>query len=359
MSKKKDVRRRGARSGEDGKDKDGKRLVARRVETDEERKKREEDEDEEFEKQCEKYCSYIITLAMIASPLYGLMTFLGEYATRPTMLVDVADLSTPVQQAVVITGGCDGMGAELARMMVDSGASVTLGCRDMERAEDAVRRIQLGSKDPAGSLGTVTARQLDLESFESTREFALGYIEANDRLDILVLNAGTTAACNLTADGLEVGWQVNYLGHFLLAELLLPTIRSSRLSKQAGAGRVVSVSCPAAREGVLDLADVPPLVDDSGPLPPPPAAPRPRTPPLPDVRASSGGGGGRRSTAPGTMRRWRLCARLTLWCWPGLRQRRAQAAIRPSSMRTPSWPSCSSRLSLSGGCVRTRMAGPA
>jgi NAD(P)-dependent dehydrogenase (short-subunit alcohol dehydrogenase family) len=229
-------------------------------ETEEEKKKREEEEDEEFEKQCEKYCSYVITLAMIASPLYGLVTFVGEYVTRSPMVADVADLS---QQKIVITGGCDGMGAELARMMVDSGGSVTLGCRDMDRAEDAVRQIQLGSKDPAAARSAVVARQLDLESFESVREFATQYNDENDRLDVLILNAGTTVGCNMTVDDQEMAFQVNYLGHYLLSDLLLPKIKgSSRNLAERETGRIVSVTCPAAKDGAIVLENIPPIVED-------------------------------------------------------------------------------------------------
>eukprot|EP01052_Picozoa_sp_SAG31_P001761 SAG31_NODE_59_length_29571_cov_20.443506_21_plen_169_part_00 len=144
MTKKKDGRKRKTQvtAAADG----GGHGSRRAGETEEERKRREEVEDEEFEKQCERYCSYVITFVMVASPLYGLISFLSEYALRPVMEVDMVDMSQPVQQAVVITGGCDGMGAELARLMVDSGAEVTLGCRDMDRAEDAVRQIQLNSR---------------------------------------------------------------------------------------------------------------------------------------------------------------------------------------------------------------------
>jgi len=78
---------------------------------------------------------------------------------------------------------------------------------------------------------------LRLDSLASVRAFARQYVDQVGKLDILVNNAGTRHACNVTEDGIEMAFQVNYLGHFLLTQLLLPTLRQSSPS------RVVHVTC--------------------------------------------------------------------------------------------------------------------
>jgi len=135
------------------------------------------------------------------------------------------------------------MGEGLATMMVMAGATVVLGCRDSVKADAAVNRIKDAT---AGSPGSVETMELDLASFRSVRSFAEDYRASYKRLDVLVNNAGTLQACTTTEDGNEHAFQVNYLSHFLLTQLLLPTLKASAPS------RVVHVTCEAAeRSGQL------------------------------------------------------------------------------------------------------------
>jgi NAD(P)-dependent dehydrogenase (short-subunit alcohol dehydrogenase family) len=226
-------------------------------ETSEERKAREEREDEEWEKECENYCARGITLMMMASPLWSLLSFIGEWAARVPMIVDEADMTG---QRAIITGGCDGMGLELASLMVVAGASVVLACRDAERAEEAVRTVQLGLHH--SQLDNVQTMPLDLESLASVREFAEKYVDtigSTDGLNVLVNNAGTANACNTTEDGNELAFQVNYLGHFLLTDLLLPTIKAS------APARIVHVTCEAANDAKIDISNLDGLGNDVEP----------------------------------------------------------------------------------------------
>jgi NAD(P)-dependent dehydrogenase (short-subunit alcohol dehydrogenase family) len=85
---------------------------------------------------------------------------------------------------------------------------------------------------------------LDLGSLESVREFAAGFGDAHERLDLLVNNAGVMAPPRrLTADGFESQIGTNHLGHFALTGLLLGSLRA------APAPRVVTVSSDAHRFG--------------------------------------------------------------------------------------------------------------
>ena len=235
--------------------KDGKAVTKKaKRETSEERKAREEREDEEWEKECENYCARGITLMMMASPLWSLLSFIGEWAARVPMIVDEVDMTG---KRAIITGGCDGMGVELASIMVIAGASVVLACRDAERAEEAVRKVQLGLHQ--SQLEHVQTMPLDLESLESVRAFAEKYVStigASEGLHVLVNNAGTANACNMTEDGHELAFQVNYLGHFLLTDLLLPTLKASAPS------RIVHVTCEAANDAKIDINNLDGLGDD-------------------------------------------------------------------------------------------------
>ena len=68
----------------------------------------------------------------------------------------------------------------------------------------------------------IVARELNLASLTSVRNFAAGVLETESRLDVLINNAGcVSAGKTLTEDGLEYQMQSNYLGHFLLTNLLL------------------------------------------------------------------------------------------------------------------------------------------
>jgi NAD(P)-dependent dehydrogenase (short-subunit alcohol dehydrogenase family) len=222
-----------------GRDKEKPRTatLTKKRETSEERQKREELEEDELEKACEKWCARAITLSMIIGPVWSVLLFIWEWATRAPMLVDLSVRMD--NQHAIITGGCEGMGEELAKMMVAAGATVVLGCRDSTKADAALGRIRAAT---AGSPGSVDHMDLDLASFKSVRSFAADYTAAYKRLDLLVNNAGTAQACTTTEDGNEHAFQVNYLSHFLLTQLLLPTLKASSPS------RVVHVTCEAAEK---------------------------------------------------------------------------------------------------------------
>eukprot|EP00435_Cladocopium_sp_Y103_P032209 s2422_g8.t1 len=200
----------------------------------EERKKKEE---EELEKECEKWCS-IVCKVLIMVPIlvtYVLMPA-RELVLRPEMAIDTPNLSG---MRAVVTGGCSGLGLHTALLMAQSGASVTLGCRS--NSEFALQRLKKVSKAKAQP----AVWPLEMDSFNSVRSFAERYIESIGTLHILVNNVGSTKACSLTTDGIESAFQVNYLSHFLLTNLLLPTLRAS------SPARIVNVAC---QEGYLRAA---------------------------------------------------------------------------------------------------------
>ena len=126
--------------------------------------------------------------------------------------------------AVLVTGGNSGIGFECARALAKAGWRVIIASRDREASAQAVARIIRETGNDA-----VSEMGLDLGSIESVRRFA-AEIEASDiPLRALVCNAGLQMGRRqrLSADGFELTFAVNHLGHFLLTNLLLERLRAN------------------------------------------------------------------------------------------------------------------------------------
>ena len=144
-----------------------------------------------------------------------------------------ADLPRLDGRTAVVTGATSGLGLVTARELARAGARVVLAVRDPERGAAAAR----------GMAGDVTVRRLDLADLASVRAFAQ---DGDDPVDVLVANAGVMAVpLRRTADGFELQFGTNHLGHFALVQLMLPRVRD----------RVVVVSSTAHRTGRIDLDD--------------------------------------------------------------------------------------------------------
>ena len=137
----------------------------------------------------------------------------------------------------IVTGSNTGIGYETARTLaVDYGYTVLLACRSRAKAQQAARRIQ--SATAAGR--AVVVQPLDLSSLQSVREFCGAlqvFLQNNNKIHLLVNNAGrNTNEPEPTVDGLDVLFQTNFGGHFLLTTELL---RRNLLAPRA---RVVNLS---------------------------------------------------------------------------------------------------------------------
>jgi NAD(P)-dependent dehydrogenase (short-subunit alcohol dehydrogenase family) len=157
-----------------------------------------------------------------------------------------SDVPDQAGRTVVITGANTGIGFESARVLAAHGARVILACRDVGKAKDAAARI--GAAAPRADVGAV---ELDLASLASVREAAGELRSAHDRIDLLINNAGVMMPpYGVTADGFELQFGINHLGHFALTGLLL-----DRLAGVPGA-RVVTVSSSAHKAGRIDFGDL-------------------------------------------------------------------------------------------------------
>ena len=152
-------------------------------------------------------------------------------------------------RTAVITGGNSGIGKETAVELARMGAHVVIAARNPQKAALAVAEV----RRRAGAGDRVETMPIDLASFASVRAFVDSFGASRDRCDILVNNAGLTLRRRTTTiDGHETQFQVNYLSHFLLTNLL-----HDQLIRAAPA-RVVNVASGAhrfARNG-LDLDDL-------------------------------------------------------------------------------------------------------
>jgi retinol dehydrogenase 12 len=144
----------------------------------------------------------------------------------------------------MITGASGGIGLETARALAQDGALVVIAARDAVRGQAVVDAIR--AKGQSAELLVI-----DLSSFQSIREAAARWLSSHSTLDVLVNNAGVaTARREVTADGIERTWETNFLGSFLLTELLLPAL------KRAPSPRVVNVSSAAHNGARINWDDL-------------------------------------------------------------------------------------------------------
>jgi NAD(P)-dependent dehydrogenase (short-subunit alcohol dehydrogenase family) len=157
-----------------------------------------------------------------------------------------ADVPDQSGRTAVVTGANSGLGLVTAGVLAGHGATVILACRDLARAERAAGRIRAGAPG-AG----VHVLRLDLASLASVRAAASEIRAAWPRLDLLINNAAVMRPpYQRSADGFELTFATNHLGHFALTGLVL-----DRLLATPGS-RIVTVSSVGHRDGVMRFDDL-------------------------------------------------------------------------------------------------------
>nr|XP_022918205.1 retinol dehydrogenase 14 [Onthophagus taurus] len=135
-------------------------------------------------------------------------------------------------KTVIITGATGGIGKETARDIAKRGAKLILACRNIENAEKVKDELieSTGNEN-------IIVKKLDISSLKSVREFAKDINSTENRLDVLIHNAGTAESkTKVTEDGLELTMATNHFGPFLLTHLLID------LLKRSGPSRIVIVA---------------------------------------------------------------------------------------------------------------------
>jgi NAD(P)-dependent dehydrogenase (short-subunit alcohol dehydrogenase family) len=145
-----------------------------------------------------------------------------------------SNIPSQTGRTAIVTGANSGIGRAAAHALAAAGARVVL----------AVRNIDKGRTAAAAMPGETEVRELDLASLDSVREFAAAW---EGDVDLLINNAGVMAPpLTRTAEGFELQFGTNHLGHFALTNLLLDHVT----------GRVVSVSSTGHRMGRIDFDDL-------------------------------------------------------------------------------------------------------
>ncbi|XP_045776125.1 retinol dehydrogenase 13-like [Maniola jurtina] len=148
-------------------------------------------------------------------------------------------------KTAIVTGGSSGVGYETAKNLALRGAKVIIASRNetkLTRARDRLQKITNNK--------LVSHKRIDLASLKSIRSFAAYTINTQERLDILINNAGAVGLPDrLTEDGLNLTMQVNYFGAFLLTYLLLPLLKNSAPS------RIINSSASSMYIGHIDFDD--------------------------------------------------------------------------------------------------------
>jgi NAD(P)-dependent dehydrogenase (short-subunit alcohol dehydrogenase family) len=143
----------------------------------------------------------------------------------------IPDLSN---QTAIVTGASSGIGRAAARALAGAGARVVLAVRDTAKGETVAASIP----------GETEVRRLDLANLDSVRRFAADW---DGEIHLLINNAGVMIPpLTRTAEGFELQFGTNHLGHFALTNLLLEHVT----------GRVVTVSSTAHRSGRIDFDDL-------------------------------------------------------------------------------------------------------
>ncbi|KAF2758647.1 NAD(P)-binding protein [Pseudovirgaria hyperparasitica] len=170
----------------------------------------------------------------------------GAGDARPTALQVVQDeglVGKLSDKVVIVTGAASGIGVETARAMHETGAKVYIMVRDTKKGQEVVDEILENSSIKA-DMGVI---QIDLASLASVRKAAQEFLSKESKLNILINNAGVMAIPErtLSIDGHEQQFAANYLGHFLLFQLLKSTLLSS--ASPGSDSRVVVVSSSGHR----------------------------------------------------------------------------------------------------------------
>ncbi|KAF4629486.1 hypothetical protein G7Y89_g8664 [Cudoniella acicularis] len=173
----------------------------------------------------------------------------GEGDARPSAMQIIEDeglINKMTDKVMLVTGSSSGIGVETVRALHATGAHIFMQVRDMKRGQEVLEEIRSTSK----GTGKLELLEMNLDSLKSVRAGAEEFLKRSKKLNVLVNNAGIrNPPEGRTVDGFEIQFGTNHLGHFLLFELLRPTLLASSTAEFNS--RVLNVSSGAHRRGPI------------------------------------------------------------------------------------------------------------
>jgi NAD(P)-dependent dehydrogenase (short-subunit alcohol dehydrogenase family) len=159
---------------------------------------------------------------------------------------DSNDIPDQRGRVSVVTGSSSGIGYETARVLANKKSRVIIAVRNMKKGTAAAEKIKAAYEN-----ADIKVMELDLAKLESVRQFSEDFKKNYTRLDLLINNAGVMMPpYSKTADGFELQFGTNHLGHFVLTGLLMDLILNT------GNSRVVNVSSSSHKSGKIDFDDL-------------------------------------------------------------------------------------------------------
>ncbi|XP_007950863.1 retinol dehydrogenase 12-like [Orycteropus afer afer] len=192
-------------------------------------------------------CSLLSTLAWGPSSVFLILLLLLGLTVRIWQRShpwDIQQCFTDLTgKTAVVTGANSGIGKAVCQELARRGARVILACRNREHGQRALAEIQAASNSNQLLLGEV-----DLSSLVSIQSFAQWLLQKEPEIHLLINNAGICGIPHntLTPEGLDVTFATNYVGPFLLTNLLRGALQ------KAGSARVVNVSSSQQVHGYID-----------------------------------------------------------------------------------------------------------
>ncbi|KAJ5624819.1 hypothetical protein N7510_001128 [Penicillium lagena] len=170
----------------------------------------------------------------------ALRSMLTQY-WPPSPTFTEKDVPSQEGRVFIVTGGNQGVGYELIKMLYPTGAVIYMASRCKERAEQAIKDIV--SADPSGS-ARLRFLHLDLDDLNVVRSAAKTFSEQESRLDIIWNNAGVggVKVGSKTKQGFEAHMGINVIGPFLFTQLLLPKLQAAAVASPKNSVRIIWTS---------------------------------------------------------------------------------------------------------------------
>ena len=190
------------------------------------------------------------------------VTFSQFLPPKPTLTE--ANLPSQKGKVFIVTGGYSGIGLELCTILYQAGGKVYLAGRSQQKAQAAISKIKAL---PATMPGEIIFLSLSLDDLTTIKPAVEAFTSSEARIDVLFNNAGVSLPPlgSVSPQGYELQMATNCLGHHLLTQLLLPTLRRTAQNAPPAAVRViwtssivVDATAPNCGMNISDLENPPP-----------------------------------------------------------------------------------------------------